>query len=206
MERSKMPDTPGGPQEQTRAFIQKILREKKWTANRLATEAKVSKGTISRALNDSRFVTSTTTLAKIARAANTALPQPASDAPSGLREPEAIYITELTANVPIAMAAPTQGIWQIKNRATELAGYIPGDYVLVESAITPIAGDLVCLQLRDLARDTAETVFRIYDPPYAVMRTADVSLNQKPQLVDQDRVTIWGVVIKLVRTRKNHDE
>jgi transcriptional regulator with XRE-family HTH domain len=77
MERSKMPEIPEGPQEQTRAFIQKILREKQWTANRLAAEAKVSKGTISRALNDSRFVTSTTTLAKIARAADAKLPEPA---------------------------------------------------------------------------------------------------------------------------------
>jgi transcriptional regulator with XRE-family HTH domain len=201
---TQMQSTPSGPQDKTRAFILKILKDNNWTANKLASEANVSKGTISRALNDPRFVTSMTTIDKIARAANIQGPAPdAKPANSpGMREPEAVYLAA-PADLPEQLTPDnTQAVWRLASRAAELAGYMPGDYLLVDSAAVPVAGDLVCVQIVDQGSGSAETVFRIYDPPYAVVRTMDAAISQKPQIVDQDRVSIWGAVVKSLRIRK----
>lgn len=47
----------------------------------------------------------------------------------------------------------------------------------------------------------AETALRIYDPPYLVTETSDPAARRKPELVDGDRVSIWGPVVRLLRIR-----
>lgn len=103
--------------------------------------------------------------------------------------------------------SPRQGLWEVRTRALELAGVLPGDVILVDSNVaprTPQEGetrDIVVAQV--LAAGSAETVIRIYDPPYLLTETADPTARRKPLLVDNDRVSIWGVQVKLFRERKD---
>lgn len=96
----------------------------------------------------------------------------------------------------------TEGYWTIQTRALELAGYLPGDQVTADSSIVPRARDIVVAQIVDHQRGTAETVLRIYEPPYLLTETTDERARRKPLLVDNDTVAIWGVVTHMTRTRK----
>lgn len=103
--------------------------------------------------------------------------------------------------------SPRQGLWAVHTRALELAGVLPGDVILVDSNVAPRqpqegeARDIVVAQV--LTAGAAETVIRIYDPPYLLTETADPAARRKPLLVDNVRVSIWGVQVKLFRERKD---
>lgn len=117
----------------------------------------------------------------------------------GFSEPEMQQISAGSAAEPLT---PTQGIWRVQTRALDLAGYLPGDELTADSSIVPRARDVVVAQIVDHTRGTAETVLRVYEPPYLLTETTDERARQKPLLVDHDRVTIWGVVVKMVRVRR----
>lgn len=92
--------------------------------------------------------------------------------------------------------------WIVKSRALELAGYLPGDVVIVDLGRTPQIGDAVCAQINiDFSRMTAETVMRIYERAGAtdvlVARSMDPSMQQ-PVALDH-RAAIKGVIVGMVR-------
>ncbi len=120
--------------------------------------------------------------------------------PAGLAEPELVRY-ETPGNDHDLPLAATEGEWTIRTRALELVGYLPGDRVRADSAQQPRARDVVVAQVIDQMRGTAETVLRVYDPPYLMTETADPACRRKPLLVDGDSVAIWGVVMRSVRTR-----
>ncbi|MGH6907913.1 MAG: hypothetical protein ACREDX_08660, partial [Aestuariivirga sp.] len=92
--------------------------------------------------------------------------------------------------------------WTLNSRALEGAGYRPGDILLVALDETPAAGDVVCAQIYDWVKAKAETVFRIFQPPYLVAATSDPQL-MRPHLVDDAAVAIKGVVLQSLRGRGN---
>lgn len=190
-------------QEAARAFIRRVMEIKGWTANRLAKEAKLSTATVHRALNDPRFVTSTSTLDRISKAGGVSwqLTAARSSTAGGFAEPEAQRYTAEQIKWGHLDITGNEAAWVLATRAVELAGYLPGDHLLVSPDATARAGDLVCAQVYNLQLDTAETVFRVYDPPYLIPRTMDPSISSKPLLVDNERVMIWGVVLKCLRVR-----
>jgi len=94
-----------------------------------------------------------------------------------------------------------QGVWRVWSRALELAGYLPGDAVLVDSTVTPAAGD-VGVQIFDDKTGDYRTRLRLYQPPYIVTSTMDRKAQEEPLVVDNDRVWIWGTVIRSVRQRR----
>ena len=61
-------------------------------------------------------------------------------------------------------------------------------------------GDIVCAQLYDFVRMKAETVFRIYEPPYLCTATFDRD-NMTPVLIDKN-VGIKGPVVLSLRGRR----
>ncbi len=61
--------------------------------------------------------------------------------------------------------------------------------------------DVVCAQVYDWARGKAETVFRLYEPPYLLSSTTDPKLL-RPLVVDDDVVMIKGVVVASLRSRR----
>lgn len=187
-------------QARVREWLRRVLAAKGWSEHRLAKEAGVSPATIHRALYDDRFVTSSLTLEKVAGAAG--VPSPlAPPVGGGFREPDALFVADGATKSFGMDADGPQAVWRLSTRACELAGFLPGDLVLMDERLTPKAGDLVCAQVYDLARDSAETVFRIYDPPYLAARTMDPAISSKPLLVDGERVRIAAVMVKMLRER-----
>jgi len=92
--------------------------------------------------------------------------------------------------------------WVIKTRALELAGYLPGDIVIVDLGEAPQPGDAVCAQANiDLRRGTAETVMRLFERAGAATVLVGASVDpafRQPIAVD-DRVAIKGVIVGMLR-------
>ena len=92
--------------------------------------------------------------------------------------------------------------WVIRSRSLELAGYLPGDIIIVELGATPQIGDIVCAQTNiDLHRGTAETVMRIYERAGAtdVLVAASMDPMMRQPIALDHRAEIRGVVVGMVR-------
>lgn len=86
--------------------------------------------------------------------------------------------------------------WRLKTMALEGVGYLPGDIVFVEAlaeGVAPKPQDAVCAQVVDYQHGAAETVWRVYDPPFLVGAANDRTAY-KPLLVDDVRVKVAGVI------------
>lgn len=96
---------------------------------------------------------------------------------------------------------PNVAPWWLKTRALEGLGYMLGDLVITDATVPPQAGDAVCAQVYDLRTGSAETVFRVFEPPYLIAFHGDASLR-KPLLIDNERVIVMGTVTDSLRTRQ----
>lgn len=150
------------------------------------------------------------TLQKIAAAAGLRVMEYPSR-PSGLAEAEAVPFVfdgsadAIAQNVDRAVRELCRGRngrdpWVIRGYALELSGFLPGDIVIVDMNISPQPKDVVCAQVFDWSGRKAETVFRIYDPPFLLTNSIRFG-PQKPLLVDDDRVMVRGVVDGMFRRR-----
>jgi DNA-binding phage protein len=119
----------------------------------------------------------------------------------GFAEPEATEIDRAAAPLELTPGL-NQGVWRIGSRALDLAGFVPGDLVLFDSSQAPRPGDLVVAQVANRSGET-DTVIRLYDPPYLITRSADPAVSTKPLPVDNDRVWIWGVMVRMLRSRRD---
>ncbi len=120
-------------------------------------------------------------------------------APSGMSEEAEPYVATEDNAIAVAIRAliggrPGVDPWRLRTHALEDAGYKPGDLVIVDLNAEPKAGNAVCAQVYDWERGRAETIWRIFEPPYLIAATADRSLR-KPLLVDNQQVAIKGVVL-----------
>lgn len=84
-------------------------------------------------------------------------------------------------------------------RAIEGAGYLHGDVLIYDLNGTARAGDVVRAQAYDRSGEIEETVWRLYDPPYLVGLTRDLSVMPKPLTVSPERVVIMGTVVGMIR-------
>jgi len=114
------------------------------------------------------------------------------DATNDLDEPVERAVRALIAGRDAADA------WRLHTSALENAGYLPGDLVIVDLNAHAEAGDVVCAQVYRWQAGTAETIFRIYEPPYLVAACRDPALR-RPLVVDNDQVVIKGIVTHLLR-------
>lgn len=96
---------------------------------------------------------------------------------------------------------PNAASWLLKTRALEGLGYMQGDLVVTDGSVQPRAGDAVCAQVVDLRTGAAETVFRVYEPPYLIAHSGDPALR-KPLLIDNERVIVMATVTESLRARR----
>lgn len=181
-----------------------------WSQSELAARAGLDPSTLSRFLTGQRegHALRPTSIRKIEAVSGLAMDagQPDTGPDGGLAEAEATPLAvEERSPLAAIIAALTEGRrnidpWTLNSRALELSGYRTGDTLLVALGETPLSGDIVCAQLYDWARGKAETVFRIFQPPYLVASTTDTALL-RPHAVDGQQVQIKGVVIHSVRSR-----
>ena len=193
-----------------RSFIDDVLRRTGWSQSELAARAGIDPSTLSRFLTGSRHghALRDTTLRKIEAVTGLAFgggPSP-DPMPAGMAEAEATPLSgDDRSPLAAIVAALSQGRrnidpWRLNSRALEGAGYRPGDTLLVALDETPLAGDVVCAQIYDWASSKAETVFRLFQPPYLVAATSDPVL-MRPHVVDGHQVQIRGVVTHSLRGR-----
>lgn len=191
-------------------WVRATMAHRNWNATRLAREAGMSQSTLSKFLNDPNNVArlETNSVEKLKRVSpfppyDTSLPAPM----RGFAEQEARPFDASDDGdrlVAAAVAAITEGQnaivpWNLQSRAIEVAGYMPGDVLMVDLNGVPDDGDVVCAQVYDRSGN-AETVFRIFEAPYLQAATYQRGLF-KPLLIDGDRVAVRGVVVTSIRPR-----
>lgn len=179
---------------------------------RIAKEIKIAPSTLTRPLTEGDDGTSTlhaNTIAKIV--AHTGAPAPAEPGSpvSGRRGPlgfgeDAAPFTPPAGDPITAVVAALAGhheavtLWTIRTRAVELAGFCPGDVAILDLNGTPQSGDVVCAQVYNWGRMTAETIVRVFERAspveLLVAKTLDPSLQQ-PIVIDGERVIVKGVFL-----------
>lgn len=185
-----------------RAWVDEIKTRFNVETTEVARRAGVSPGTIYRWFDDKLpFQPSRATLRKIASAFGVEMPGEPSWKPRGFEESELVAL--VGEQVPTQLRAGfDQGVWRMTTRALEMAGVLPGDVMLVDMRETARGGDVVCAQVYDFQRGTAETKLRLFEPPYLLTATMDPGLRDAPIYVDGERAVIMGVVTRMLRERR----
>lgn len=177
----------------------------------LAKEIKVAPSTFYRPLQEGDNGTSTLNAVTIAKVVDHTGVAPPSElgAPSAGRRArgfgeEAVPYTVMPADPLAAAIAAIVGErnavvpWLLKSRAVELAGFLPGDLLLLDLNAVPVPGDVVCAQVYDWPHMRAETVVRVFEraPPVELLlaRAADPAFAQ-PLVIDGERVIVKGVFL-----------
>jgi len=196
-------------EDDQRAYLASVMERTGWNQTELAQRAGLDPSTLSRFLTGGRegHALRQATIRKIELASGLTASGKAVAAPvQGFAESEASPL-EVSAQSPLRaiIAALAQGRrnidpWTLQSRALEGAGYRPGDILLVALDEIPASGDVVCAQIYDWSKGRAETVFRIFQPPYLIAATGDPQF-MRPHLVDDSTVSIKGVVLHSLRGR-----
>jgi transcriptional regulator with XRE-family HTH domain len=188
-----------------REWLQAIMDRHGVSQRQLALRAGVSPATINRAMDETGdFVMTTSVMSKISDAFGEPLPaalaRPAPGRPAGFSESDLAAYVGPAGPLP-ARAEPNHGRWRITTRALELEGFRAGDVLDFDLGLKPEPGDVVVAQLYNMQRGTADTVLRVYWPPYLVTRSSDEAIDQRPLYVDDERVKIMGTFVRMVRER-----
>ncbi len=184
-------------QPAARRFLTSVLDRERTSIPKLAKKAGVAASTLYRILDqDDPFTTSMRTIERIERATGHSY----AEAVTGFAEPEARFVSEEDA--PAELKPGTgEGVWRIGSRVAELAGFPPGDLILFEIGAEPAPGDLVVANVEDRTGG-AETIIRVFDPPYLITRTYDAASAHKPVPVDGVSVRIMGRFKRMLRSRR----
>lgn len=192
-----------------RDWIPAVARHLNMTPSELARRSKLAPSTITRYLNDtSRTATITERSIQMIESYSgvSRHRMPGVALPPGMAEPDA---APLDPGEPIkgwckaAIDEARKGRngvdpWVMRGRALDLEGVLPGDILLVDLNRRPAPGDIVCAQVVDYVSGAAETIFRLFQPPYLIAHSAKLG-PVRPEQVDEVRVSIRGVVEGLIR-------
>ncbi len=193
--------------DEQRAWLSKVIASTGIPPTTLAQKAGLAPTTLTRFLNNPEHASalSARTISSVEKF--TGLRFGGNPEAVGFQESEATPFDfgsdeELADRVKAIMRGNSSHPWVLRTRALEIAGFHPGDVVLVDLNAEPIAGDVVCAQLYDFNKMRAETVFRLYEPPYLQGSTFDRT-QMAPILIDKN-VGIKGPVVFLLRPRRHH--
>jgi hypothetical protein len=189
-----------------REYIRRVVERMRKPPTRIAKELGIAASTLTRLLNapeDSTATLHARTIRKLEE--HSRIPFSGGDAPGppgigGLAE-DAVPFDAKSADPAVSAAIKAliggrqaADPWTIRTRALERIGFLPGDIVIVDLGRRPEAGDAVCAQVYDWGRSDAETVMRLYEPPFLVAASLDEQLR-RPLVVDDERVIIKGVLL-----------
>ncbi len=198
-------------QKDTKAWIQAVAQHLNLSLSELAKSSELAPSTVTRYIYDrsGKLGISKRTLDAISAFSGVPYPtMPGQRAVGGFGAPDMVpfnseeqldYPGWVTDAVKLAIAS-RNGVepWLIKSRALDMLGYLPGDVVLIDQNKRPKSSDIVCAQVTDLATGSSQTVIRRYEPPFIVAHSAKMG-PQRPEMVDDERVTIIGVESGLFR-------
>lgn len=190
------------------AYVDLVLKTRRWNVAELARASGIHPTTFSKFLNDpeNKARLQPSKLAQIETVSGVAY----SDFGSvrGFEETESEPFNVSAAQTPTQVAIAgykrdRNGIdpWILNSSCLELAGYLPGDILIVDLNAQPRNGDVVCAQVYRQTR--AETVFRILEDEYLISATVDRQ-KFKPLRLDNltNNVIVRGVVIASIRERR----
>lgn len=123
--------------------------------------------------------------------------------PNGMEEGDVAPYEGPPAPAPLSLGV-NRSRWVVRSRALELAGCLPGDLLEFDMTRAPKPGEPVVAQVCDTTGG-AQTVLRIYRPPYLMVATADPAIDQTPIRIDaaQERVKPMGGFAALQRLAKD---
>lgn len=179
-----------------RAWLNDVMQRTGLRATPLAKRVGLAPSTLLRALDANR-PTALERRSIVLIAAATGLPAPSIGGeaaggqigPRGFAEPDLVPLSEQPPVWNGRTLTPNQYVATVGSRVLVLAGVMPGDELLMDMAARPEAGDIIQAQVYGAA--DADTLLRLYDPPYLVTRSADDP--PKPLPVDGERVRIAAV-------------
>lgn len=191
-------------------WIDAICAARGWTLTDLARKAGINSSTLTRWKNDRKFAEEGRTIsARTVKAVEDASGVRAYESPAnggrGLAESEATPFQSTQNPYLRAYIETMKGgrnavdAWLLSTRSLDLAGYMPGDIVIVDLNAKPTTSDVVCAQVYDWTRGRTETVFRIYEPPFLMPSSTDPTFR-RPYMIDDNTVVVKGVVIASIRT------
>ena len=193
-----------------RDWISAVARHLNLTPSELARRSRLAPSTLTRFLNDASRTATITERSIQAIESYSGVSRhrmPGVALPPGMAEPDAAPLNEdaepLQAWCKAAIEEARKGRngidpWVMRGRALDLEGVLPGDILMVALNRRPAAGDIVCAQVVDYTSGAAETVFRLFQPPYLIAHSAKLG-PVRPEQVDEVRVSIRGVVEGLIR-------
>ena len=192
--------------EELQEWLSAVCKKVNMKPTPLANHIGVSPSTLTRPLNDPNYsgTLSTPTIAKLVSLSG--IPAPASI--SGIESPgfndgEIVHFDRGNADISMLSATSNaQDIWTVCTDLLDLEGYLPGDHVVIDMNESPRRGDIVMAQIYH--GDSAETVFRKFDPPFLVASTTNRKAP-KPVYVDNEHVVIMGVAMSSWRTRDSRN-
>ena len=198
-------------QSDTKRWIAAIAQHLQLSASELARRAGLATSTITRYLNDKSGTIgiSQRSLDAISDYSGFLPHQmPGATRVHGFSEPEAVPFSYeggearpawLDKAVAAVIGDTTHRVaWVMKSSALDMIGIMPRDIMVIDLNRAPTAKDVVCVQITDFATGSAETLFRYYDAPFAVARSAKLG-HIKPLLVDNEAIQIRGVVVATFR-------
>ncbi|KIZ39061.1 MULTISPECIES: helix-turn-helix transcriptional regulator [Rhodopseudomonas] len=200
-------ETKKAVQTRQRAWLVEVLEKTQLKPTQLAAGANITSTTLTRMLNNEDYsgTLSPETIERIKGAYKVPGPEEFSRSGRspliGFTEAARFDVHREKGELGRIVAAILHGhanmyAWRLKTMALEGVGYLSGDIVFVrmlEEGQSPRPQDAVCAHITDYQHGAAETVWRVFDPPFLVGAANDRTAY-KPVLVDGDRVKIAGVI------------
>lgn len=192
--------------EVVREWLQGIMDKHAVSQRQIGIRSEVSPATVNRAMDvDGDFVMTTSVITKISDAFGEPLPsalaRPAVPGRAmGFSESDLTVFTGPADGLP-AKAQLNHGRWRISSRVLDQEGFRPGDVLDFDLGLQPAPGDIVVAQVYNMQRGTADTILRVYYPPYLLTRSSDEAVDPRPLYVDNERVKIMGTFVRMVRER-----
>lgn len=197
-------------QRETKAWIEAVARHMNLSPSKLALQSGMAASTVTRYLNDGTGTIgiSQKSLERISQFSGVPVHRMPGERPNGFQEDDAIpldrseTVTDRTRRAVDAIADGRNHVFplEMKGWALDMQGILPGDVLIFDMNARPKPDDVVCVQRVDWTSGEADTLVRIYKPPMVIAHSAKLGPIAS-LMVDEDQVSIRGVMIGAIRIR-----
>jgi len=181
--------------EKVHEWVTSTLVDKGWSARKWAMKAGVAPSTLQRFIAEKPWCLSQTVIAKLANISRTYPELSPKLFVSSVKRLKLMKFTKGTLMETNKTVATTQDVSPrafaipVQTNTMDLAGYIPGDIIVVDPDMKPINGKAVLIQ------NNNKIQIMEYRTPYLLPRSSDKSQKE----LDVGFVDIMGVVVQLIR-------
>lgn len=195
-------------QRETKEWLKAVARHMNLSPSQLALNSGMAASTLTRYLNDTTNSVGITQ-GSIEKVANYSgfRPNQIPGRNRGMVEADAVPLEQETHEYPkwikLAVEAAKSGkngveAWVMKGGALDGIGILPGDILIVDLNKRAKSGDIVLAKIDDHVSAPAETVVRLYHAPFIMSHSQRLG-PQRPEQVDDDRVSITGTIVGTIR-------